>query len=230
VIEGIEAGTSLFLIDEDTSATNFMIRDELMQRVIHREMEPITPFIERIRELYENYGISTVIVAGSSGAYFHIADSIIQMDRYVPKDITVLAKKEAENFPQISVPEQLAKKPAYDRVPRPDQAFHGNDRIKMKTMGKEAVMINKEMIDLRYVEQIVDSEQVTALGYCMRYAQKHLMNGKKDLRQVIAEMEKVIEKESLDALCESRSSIACMAMPRAQEIFACFDRYRKLKL
>ena len=60
----------------------------------------------------------------------------------------------------------------------------------MKTMGKEAVMINKEMIDLRYVEQIVDSEQVTALGYCMRYAQKHLMNGKKDLRQVIAEMEK----------------------------------------
>ena len=171
-----------------------------------------------------------MIVAGSSGAYFHIADSIIQMDRYVPKDITVLAKKEAENFPQISVPEQLAKKPAYDRVPRPDQAFHGNDRIKMKTMGKEAVMINKEMIDLRYVEQIVDSEQVTALGYCMRYAQKHLMNGKKDLRQVIAEMEKVIEKESLDALCESRSSIACKAMPRAQEIFACFNRYRGLKV
>lgn len=67
----------------------------------------------------------------------------------------------------------------------------------MKTMGKEAVMINKEMIDLRYVEQIVDSEQVTALGYCMRYAQKHLMNGKKDLRQVIAEMEKVIEKSRL---------------------------------
>ena len=96
VIEGIEAGTSLFLIDEDTSATNFMIRDELMQRVIHREMEPITPFIERIREMYEEYGISTIIVAGSSGAYFHIADRIIQMDRYIPKDITALAKQEAE--------------------------------------------------------------------------------------------------------------------------------------
>ena len=89
-----------------------------------------------------------------------------------------------------------------DKIANAD--LKGNDRIKMKTMGKEAVMINKEMIDLRYVEQIVDSEQVTALGYCMRYAQKHLMNGKKDLRQVIAEMEKVIEKESLDALCESK--------------------------
>ena len=230
VIEGIEAGTSLFLIDEDTSATNFMIRDELMQRVIHREMEPITPFIERIRELYENYGISTVIVAGSSGAYFHIADSIIQMDRYVPKDITVLAKKEAENFPQISVPEQLAKKPAYDRVPRPDQAFHGNDRIKMKTMGKESVMINRDTIDLRYLEQITDSEQVAALGYCVRYAQKHLIDGKKNLIQIVDELEEVMQNKSLAELCESTSSVSCMAVPRRQEIFACFDRYRALRL
>ena len=84
-----------------------MIRDELMQRVIHRDMEPITPFIERIRELYDDYGISTVIVAGSSGSYFHIADTIIQMDRYVPKDITDYAKKEAESFPMISAPENL---------------------------------------------------------------------------------------------------------------------------
>ncbi|CUQ10024.1 Predicted ATPase of the ABC class [Dorea longicatena] len=45
VIESMEAGASVMLIDEDTSATNFMIRDELMQRVIHRDMEPITPFI-----------------------------------------------------------------------------------------------------------------------------------------------------------------------------------------
>ena len=73
VVESIEAGTSLLLIDEDTSATNFMIRDELMQRVIHRDMEPITPFIERIRELYDDYGISTVIVAGSSATLAQIA-------------------------------------------------------------------------------------------------------------------------------------------------------------
>lgn len=230
VIEGIEAGTSLFLIDEDTSATNFMIRDELMQRVIHREMEPITPFIERIREMYEEYGISTIIVAGSSGAYFHIADRIIQMDRYIPKDITALAKQEAEKFPAISSPEQKAKKPDFNRCPRPDKAFQGNERIKMKTMGKEAVMINRDTIDLRYVEQITDSEQVTALGYCVRYAQKHLLDGKKNLQQIVSELEEVMEKKNLAAICENSSSIACMAMPRRQEIFACFDRYRGLKL
>lgn len=230
VIEGIEAGTSLFLIDEDTSATNFMIRDELMQRVIHREMEPITPFIERIREMYEEYGISTIIVAGSSGAYFHIADRIIQMERYIPKDITALAKQEAEKFPAISSPEQKAKKPDFARCPRPDKAFQGNERIKMKTMGKEDVMINRDTIDLRYVEQITDSEQVTALGYCVRYAQKHLLDGKKNLQQIVSELEEVMEKKSLAAICENSSSIACMAMPRRQEIFACFDRYRGLKL
>lgn len=230
VVESIEAGTSLLLIDEDTSATNFMIRDELMQRVIHREMEPITPFIERIRELYDDYGISTVIVAGSSGAYFHIADSIIQMDRYIPKDITEYAKKEAENFPAISGPETPARRPEFKRCPRPGQAFKGNDRIKMKTMGREAVMINKETIDLRYVEQITDSEQVTALGYCMRYAQKRVLDGRKDLRQAVDELEKVIENGSLAALCESSSSVSCMAVPRRQEIFACFNRYRGLKI
>lgn len=230
VVESIEAGTALLLIDEDTSATNFMIRDELMQRVIHRDMEPITPFIERIRELYDDYGISTVIVAGSSGAYFHIADSIIQMDRYVPKDITVYAKKEAEAFPMISGPEEPAGRPDFRRCFRPGQAFKGNDRIKMKTMGREAVMINKETIDLRYVEQITDSEQVTALGYCMRYAQKHILDGRKDLGRVVDELEGVIRKGTLSALCESSSSISCMAMPRRQEIFACFNRYRGMKV
>ena len=230
VVESIEAGTSLLLIDEDTSATNFMIRDELMQRVIHRDMEPITPFIERIRELYDDYGISTVIVAGSSGAYFHVADTIIQMDRYVPKDITAYAKKAAESYPAVSGPEEPAKKPDFQRCPRAGKGFRENDRIKMKTMGREAVMINKETIDLRYVEQITDSEQVTALGYCMRYAQKHIMDGRKDLRQIVDELERVMEKGTLAALCESSSSISCMAMPRRQEIFACFDRYRSLKM
>ena len=230
VVESIEAGTSLLLIDEDTSATNFMIRDELMQRVIHRDMEPITPFIERIRELYDDYGISTVIVAGSSGAYFHVADTIIQMDRYVPKDITAYAKKAAESYPAVSGPEAPAKKPDFQRCPRAGKGFRENDRVKMKTMGREAVMINKETIDLRYVEQITDSEQVTALGYCMRYAQKHIMDGRKELRQIVDELERVMEKGTLAALCENSSSISCMAMPRRQEIFACFDRYRSLKM
>lgn len=129
----------------------------------------------------------------------------------------------------ISGPEEAAKRPDFRRCPRAGQAFKGNDRIKMKTMGREAVMINKETIDLRYVEQITDSEQVTALGYCMRYAQKHILDGRKDLRAVVDELERVIERGTLAALCESNSSVSCMAAPRRQEIFACFNRYRGMK-
>lgn len=230
VVEAMEAGTSLMLIDEDTSATNFMIRDELMQRVIHRDMEPITPFIDRIRELYEKYGISTVIVAGSSGAYFHTADSIIQMDRYVPRDITMYAKKEAENFPSAVSPAEEAKHPDFRRCPGVSQGFKGGDRVKMKTMGKDAVSLNRDTIDLRYVEQIADSEQVTALGHCIRYAQKNILDGRKPLTTVVDELEKAIEKGGVEALGESRSSVSSMAVPRRQEIFACFNRYRGLKL
>lgn len=230
VVEGIEAGTKLLLIDEDTSATNFMIRDELMQRVIHREMEPITPFIERIRELYEEYDISTVIVAGSSGAYFHIADSVIQMDRYMPKDITAFAKKEAEAFPAISVPEVAAKRPDFRRCPTANRELKSGDRVKMKVMGCEAVSINRDTIDLRYVEQLTDSEQLTTLGYCIRYAQKQIIDGKKTLEEIVGELEKTLDKGGLEVLSGNGLSVPCMAMPRRQEIFACFNRFRGLEL
>lgn len=230
VIESMEAGASVMLIDEDTSATNFMIRDELMQRVIHRDMEPITPFIDRILELYQVYGISTVIVAGSSGAYFHIADTIIQMDRYEPKEITKLAKETAKDFPAMSGMENPAEKPVFIRCPRQGRGFKSNDRIKMKTMGKEMVQLNRENIDLRYVEQLADTEQVSALGYCVRYAEKHLFQGKDSIQNVVDKLEEKICREGLSSLCESNASVANLAMPRRQEIFACLNRYRGLNL
>ncbi len=230
VVESMEAGASLLLIDEDTSATNFMVRDELMQRVIHRDMEPITSFIDRIRELYDRFGISTVLVAGSSGAYFHVADHIIQMDRYIPRDITAPAKSEARNFPVSIEPPKQARTPDFDRRPRSSSEFQQGDRVKLKTLGRDGVAINRETIDLRYVEQLCDAEQSAALGYCMVLAQKHLLDGKMTLCQVVDELERLIEAQGLDGLCETRSGIPFLARPRRQEIFACFNRFRGLRL
>ena len=230
VIESIEAGTSLLLIDEDTSATNFMVRDELMQRVIRRDMEPITPFIERVRELYEEYGVSTILVAGSSGAYFHVADTVIQMDRYVPRDITALAKAEAGNFPIRVDPPKPAAPLCFDRRPQPSPSFSGGDRTKIKTLPREGVMVNKEVIDLRYVEQLVDSEQLTALGYCVVYAQRNLLDGRRDLRRVADELEAAIDRGTLAALCGDRSGVPGLARPRRQEILACLNRCRCLRI
>ena len=230
VVEAMEAGTSLLLMDEDTSATNFMIRDELMQRVIRRDMEPITPFIDRIRELYDRHGVSTVIVAGSSGAYFHIADHIIQMDRYVPRDITALAKGEAAHFPLRGEPLAPAAAPCFQRCPKADPELRQGDRVKLKPLGRDGFSINRETVDLRYVEQLTDGEQSAALGWCLLYAQRHLLDGKRDLRQVVDALEKVMEEQGLEALSESRSSVPFLARPRRQEIFACLNRYRGLRL
>lgn len=228
VIEAMEAGTSLMLIDEDTSATNFMIRDELMQRVVNRDSEPITPFIDRVQELFAQYHISTILVAGSSGSYFHKADCILQMDHYLPKDITEFAKQEAAAFP---IPNDLVKPctaPSFHRIVKSDFNFKKNDRIKLKTQGRDSVLINKETIDLRYVEQLADSEQLSSLGILVKYAQLHIFDGKKTLSDAVEELCRMLDKKGLPAVCEG-SYVPCgYAVPRKQEIFACLNRYRSL--
>lgn len=251
VMEAMESGSSLLLIDEDTCATNFMVRDELMQRVVHREKEPITPFIERARYLYEKMGISCVLVAGSSGAYFHIADRIVQMDNYRPQEITRLAKEEAAGYPMLLLPEDEPQTPDYRRMPqasdseRPakrgtdayrgrgrgrEEERGGDNRVKIKGMGKEAVSLNKETIDLRYVEQLADSEQVVTLGYLLAYAETNLFNGVNSMRSIVDALMKLIEQKGLKAVVPGSYLPSGLALPRRQEIFACFNRYRKLKL
>ena len=228
VIESMEAGTQVFLIDEDTSATNFMVRDELMQQVIHRDMEPITPFIERVRDLYQEYGISTVLVAGSSGAYFQIADQIIQMDKYVPREITELAKKAASDYPALKFPEEKPEQPSFDRKVRKNPGIRQKGRVKLKAMGRDAVMIGHETIDLRYVEQLVDSEQLNTLGQIVRFLEEEIFDGRKTLGQAIEQVENVLDKKGLAGVCEGNTVPGNLARPRIQEIYACMNRYRKL--
>ena len=102
--------------------------------------------------------------------------------------------------------------------------------MKLKALGRDGVSVNRETIELRYVEQITDSEQAAALGYCLLYAQKHLLDGRRTLRQVVDALDQLLERQGLAALCGGRSGAAFLARPRKQEIFACFNRYRGLRL
>ena len=230
VVEAMESGTKLLLIDEDTSATNFMVRDELMQRVVHRNQEPITPFIERAGYLFETCGISTILVAGSSGAYFHIADCILQMEQYRPKDITALAKKEVEQFPAVSIPEGKPDLPSFERCPERDLNFVREDRIKMKVMGKDQIQLNRENLILRGLEQLVDSEQTLAIGWMLIWVQKKAVNGKITMQQAADKVMELVKKEGLAGLAEGSYLPVNLAMPRKQEVLAAFNRYRLWKL
>lgn len=237
IVEGVASGAELLLIDEDTSATNFMIRDELMQQVVHAEEEPISPFIAHVRDLYEKQNISTILVAGSSGAYFYVADTIIQMKEYLPEDITNRAKKTAENYlaKQEEHKKEQGDQPAYlrqvsihdrkqqNRLPLSIREY-GNPRLKVRVQGMNALSMDHEEIDLRLVEQLADIEQINALGSILRYAHQHMIDGKKDLQQVLSEIEEILDKKGLEAF-----GTKSLARPRKLEIAACINRCRAQK-
>ena len=229
VVEAMESGSRVFFIDEDTSATNFMIRDELMQRVVHRDVEPITPFVERVQELYEEYGISTVLVAGSSGSYFHKADCVIQMNRYVPEEITALAKQEAKAFPLPAGDVPPMEKPHFDRKIPVDRKFSSENRVKTKTMGMDGISINRENIDLRYLEQLVDTEQLNALAQLMVYIRRQVADGKTAFPELIGRVQDVLSESGFEKICGGSYLPGNLAVPRKQEIFACVNRWRELK-
>ena len=227
LMEAVESGSKLLLIDEDTSATNFMIRDELMQKVICREEEPITPFIERVRSMYDDLGVSSIIVAGSSGSFFQIADTIIQMKEYIPYDITERAGEAAASYPALKQQEHF---PASDnmRAPKANQALKKDPRLKMKTMGTNEMLLAKDAIELRYLEQLIDPEQTNTLAYALKYLELNRMNGSRTVPQLLDDIEALTASKGLSALYDKEYVRSGLAMPRRQEIAACLNRYRKL--
>ena len=239
VIEAVEAGTDLLLIDEDTCATNFMVRDELMARVVSRDKEPITPFISRIRDLYEQAGVSTILVAGSSGAFFHVADTVIQMDRYIPLEITETAKAaiESNSGPDrsdVSDPRDTVYRaggfsiPDFRRLPARNGALLKEDRIKLKVLSEDQFLLARDEVDLRGLEQIVDREQTAALAFILKYMQLHIMYRQLTMRQAVDRIISVISSKGPEVLFDGATVGNGLAEVRRAEIFGMINRYRKL--
>lgn len=245
IVESIEAGSHLFLLDEDTSATNFMVRDAFMQQVIRREKEPITPFLERAEDLYKKAGISTILVAGSSGAFFHIADTIIQMDNYVPKDITASVKKLCSQYPlpavsvtdfQLPHSHRIMSRPAEssNRLRHNNRGNHSDsgaakpERLKTRISGTDGFSLGRQEIDLRYTEQLIDTEQTAALGLLLKYAVEHLADGRRTLPEIVQFLWKNLSLHGLSFFTENQKISCGYAIPRIQEIYACLNRYRGL--
>lgn len=242
VIEGIESGAKTFLIDEDTSATNFMLRDELMQSVVSRDKEPITPFIERAGDIFEKAGISTILVAGSSGAYFYIADTVIQMENYRPYDITERVKQAcaaaSSSAPACTAPGFVLPKegrklsPAKSSAPHPRASGENTgrgrreERIKVKVHDKNTFQVAKEPVDLRFVEQLVDSEQTAALAQMVRICLEQELFTRYSLKEIVSLLMKNYEKKGLSTFSASSYAAMGLCMPRVQEIFACLNRFR----
>lgn len=227
IIEGIEAGANTLLIDEDTSATNFMIRDSIMQQLVAKEKEPITPYIDVAKSLYENCGISTILVAGSCGDFFDIADLVIQMDNYEPFEVTKKAKELSRGI--VNHNKEIDIKINNKRILQKGTIEFGPKGVKTKSLGLDGISINKENIDLRAVEQIVDSEQLNTIASLMKYVEMKLMNKNLTLKEAVDKAYEVLENNLID-IDKIKGGYGSFAIPRKQEIMLTYNRFRKLKI
>lgn len=231
IIEAIEAGAKLLLLDEDTSATNFMIRDARMQRLVAANREPITPFIDRARQLFEILGVSTVLVMGGSGDYFDIADRVVLMDHYRPQDVTSKAREIAGELPSQRVPaESELPKLSNARIPLPE-SFNPmiGKKVTVRSRGKDHIQFGRTTIDLTYVEQIAEESQTRAIGGLLLYAVRNgIIDGKRSVHEIVKALEERIDAEGLEVASPFARPSADYARPRPEEICAAINRLRTL--
>lgn len=233
IIEALEAGAKLLLIDEDTSATNFTIRDRRMQALIAKEKEPITPFLDKVEQLYQDYGVSTILVMGGSGDYFDVADLVIALEDYIPQDVTQAAKAIAQQYatnrhqeggtsfgkitPRIPIKESI-------------DPSRGNREIKLKSRDTNLINFGESDIDVSAVEQLVDPGQLKAIALGMVYAKNKYMQqnmaNKLTIQGILAQICQDIDQYGLDIINDyPRGDLAQF---RPQELAAAINRLRTL--
>lgn len=243
IIEAMETGCRLLLIDEDTSATNFMIRDELMQQLIPSENEPITPFIDQVDNLRREYGMSTILVMGGSGDYFETADTVLAMENYLPGVVTAKAREIVSRRQDVRAMEGGDK---FGRITRRAPLPHGIDprRGRREKVGARALSMlefGRQSIDLSSVEQLVDASQTRAIGQMIRHGlQRGYIDGKESMTRVVSRLLEEIDFLGLDVI-SPHGSVAGgaddgpphpgdYALPRAHELAAALNRLRSLKV
>ncbi|KXG76447.1 ABC-ATPase domain-containing protein [Thermotalea metallivorans] len=233
IMEALEIGSKVLLMDEDTSATNFMIRDGRMQALVEKEKEPITPFIDKVRLLYSDYRVSTILVIGGSGDYFDVADRVIMMDTYRPFDVTEKAKAIARQWKSGRLPEggknfgQVAKRVIQKKSMNP---FKGK-KEKIDVKGLHTILYGSSAIDLSFVEQLVDPSQTRAIAHMMGYLSKCKEYDSSTLSDMLEGLYQLIEAKGLEAISPYFGQHpGDLALPRQLEAAAAINRLRTLQV
>lgn len=231
IMEALEAGAKVLLVDEDTAATNFMIRDQRMQALIAKEQEPITPFIDKVRQLYTDYGVSTILVMGGSGDYFEVADTVIAMQNFQPEDVTEKAKAIALSHTSSRTPEGGEEfGPITARIPLPESIdpSRGERQVRVKVRDVDEMVFGMEDIDLSSIEQIVDRGQLRAIAEAMVYGRRRYINGQRTMAEILDWVMADIESQGLDIVTPYPQ--CDLAKFRRFELAAAINRLRSLQV
>jgi len=236
ILEALEAGSRLLLLDEDTSATNFMVRDARMQALIAKEHEPITPFLDRVRELFDRFNVSTILVMGGCGDYLDVADTVIAMREYLPEDVTEKARAIAAAFPTGRCPESpTVFERLTHRIPLPDSIdpSRGRREVSIEAKSVELLLFGTTPIELWAVEQLVDLSQTRAIGYALHLLAERYVDGHRCIAELCDILEQVLDTEGLEALspfARGGQHPGNLARPRRYEIAAALNRLRTVRM
>ena len=229
IAEALEVGARVLLLDEDTSATNFMIRDGRMQRLIASEHEPITPFIDRAGQLFEELGVSTIAVIGGSGDYFDVADTVIAMKEYVPHEATAEAREVAAAVPTDRSVEGGPWTPLTRRRPVPDSidARRGRRSVSIKVRSRHRVSFGTQTVELGAVEQVVEAAQTRAIANALVWGRGEAIDGTRGMADAMEELMAAIAEHGLIAV--HPYGIGELAGFRRFELAAFLNRLRTLE-
>ncbi len=220
ITEALESGATVLLLDEDTSATNLLVSDARMRQLIPAEAEPITPLVQRVRQLAER-GVSTVLVVGGVADFLDVADVVIAMDRWLPRDATADAKRLAR--PATAPPGPLGTH--RPRVPLPDGLRAG----KIRARDTRAVRYGDTEIDLTAVEQVLDASHAWTLGQALRFLHDAgLVDGERSLATALDALDAILDDEGVEALSPFDDPAPDLVRPRRHEVAAAMNRLRTL--
>jgi len=226
IAEAVEIGTSLLLVDEDTSATNFMIRDERMRELVRKE--PISPFIDLVRPLHDSLGVSTVVVVGGVGDYLDVADHVILMEDYEPRDATNRAREVRERFPARVPPKSgAASRPRGRRVRASSIDLRRGRRETARGRGLYTIELGRERVDLSYLEQLAEAGQTEAIARSI--GEFAAGNASREVTEVVNGALGSIRESGLDSLGNFRGHPGELSLPRPQEVAAAINRIRSLE-
>ena len=231
IIEALEVGAKLLLIDEDTSATNFVIRDARMQALVEKKREPITPFVDKVGQLFEDYGTSTILVMGGSGDYFERADRIILLDQYRPSVVTEEARKIVEVFPtrrRTEGGEKFGELINRHPLAKSFDPSRGKRDVKIDAKGVKKILFGTTEVDLSALEQLVDVSQTRAIGEAIFYYAEHYASKDLSLKEGLQQLMDQVEENGLDMLTPYKTGD--LARPRIFEIAFAINRMRSLRV
>ncbi|HEX2742610.1 MAG TPA: ABC-ATPase domain-containing protein [Rubrobacter sp.] len=225
IAEAIEVGTSLLLVDEDTSATNFMIRDERMRELVRRE--PISPFIDLVLPLHRALRVSTVVVVGGVGDYLDVADRVILLEDYAPSDATRHAREVTAKFPPRAPLSHREMYPPRERIIHASSIdLRRGKRRTARGRGLGIIELGRERVDLSYLEQLAETGQTEAVARIIgRFAAAGEV---REMRELVREALASVSGNGLDSLGNFEGHPGEMSLPRAQEVAAAINRVRPL--